>query len=409
MTDSPRSIAKIRIRRLLIGVFAVSFASSRAPAQQQPVEFNHGFANQGTAWVPTADYLRQRLQIETLTPTTPWYASFGDQSAALGNALNAWGRSSDIGLAHSNGGLVARNYVQVNGYASRINRLATIGTPHRGAPIAENVINGRLPGYFGSLAFAIGNAGDFYANNDPDWNSPYPVVNYGVQTALNIMYYAGATLSSNRSLAGLGIAAAFPVTQQERPIAPFIGQINSSGGLGTEAAVLRRRVGISTQVYPPFAFCSIVSSNVGGCLRTRAYAQQGALSLYFYYSEHPNWWLAAHAEYWLDVYWYLRLIDVAWHDFIGALTFDQYGYPLALPSDGFIPESSSRYPAANIQYVIPLSTAWISHTEQKDHPTARGKFESVLITEFGVTRRPTTTNPPPDECVPKPGQITCAV
>lgn len=392
---------------LLFGLFAAVLPILRVSAQQ-PVEFNHGFANQGTAWVPTSDYLRQRLQIQTLTPTTTWYRPFDEQSADLQNALSNWGRSSVIGLSHSNGGLVARNYVQRNGYGSRINRLATIGTPHHGAPIAESVINGNVFNFFGNLAASIGGAANFYANNDPDWYAG-PVVTPVMQSAIDVWYYVGNALADNSSLAGLGIAAALPVTQEDRPASTFISRINSPGGLGAESSVLGRRVGISTQVYPTNALCSVLTSNVGACRRSRAFMKHVALSLYFHYREHPSWWLSSHASYWLNVYWYLALTDVAWHDFIGALTFTQSGWPMALPSDGFIPESSSRYPGANVQYVIPLSSASISHTEQKDHPTSRNRFDYVLTNDFGVARRSTTSDPPPDECVPEPGQLTCAV
>ncbi len=62
------------------------------------------------------------------------------------------------------------------------------------------------------------------------------------------------------------------------------------------------------------------------------------------------------------------------------------------PSDAFIPHWSSHYPGANVQYNLYLPSYNISHTEEKDHPAARSRFEDVLKYDFGVQPRSTTTD-----------------
>lgn len=398
-------------RRLLAaaGLALALVAGERAAAQDQPVEFNHGFGNQASAWVPTANYLSGRLQIEPRTPGTPWFRRFDDQAAALGNDLNAWGRTSIIGMAHSNGGLVARNYAQLNGSGSRINRLATIGTPHAGAPIAASVVNGRVVNYFGNAFGSLLYAIDFYATHDPAWNSNR-VVNFATRNAFDIFGQISYFFADNSRFVGMGIGATLPATLDEIPGAPFITRLNSGSGLATESSVLARRVGMSTQVPPNGAFFRLVTTDVGTARAVQAITAAGALALYYHYREHPNWWLASRANSWLQVYWYATLLDVAWHDFIGALQSWNGYYARVLPSDAFIPGWSSQFPNAHAQYNLYLPAYNISHTEQRDHPAARNKIEEVFVNQFGVGYRPVPPPddpPPPEECVPTPPQLQC--
>ncbi|MGH7457621.1 MAG: esterase/lipase family protein [Longimicrobiaceae bacterium] len=395
-----------RFAATMCGILAALATASATAAQEQPVEFNHGFSNQGTAWVPTANYLEDLLQIDIRTPETTWHASFDDQSAELRSDLNAWGRNSIIGLAHSNGGLVARNYVQRNDYSSRIDRLATIGTPHLGATIAANVINGRVFNYFGGMAASIFGALSFYEANDPDWYTD-PVISYALQFSFGAMQYLGYALASNSSLVGLGFGYSLPVTQQDVPGSTFLSQLNSPGGLNTESAILTRKVGISTQVIPNYALLSVISSDPGTWAIIRVIAKYGALALYFHYREHPDYWLQAHAGDWLTVAWYLHLMPVAWHDFIGAVQgFDGFNVYI-YPSDGMIPHWSTEYPDAYRQINMDLPTFHISHTQQKDHPAARQEFKDVLIGDFDVLQRTDEPPPEPEPCVPPPGKFIC--
>ena len=375
---------------------ALALAAAAPAAAQVPVALNHGFANQGSAWQPTAQYLYNRLNIVTLTPTTSWHRPFSEQSAQLRDQLNSWGYGGVVGLAHSNGGLVARNYVQQNGWGSRYDRLATIGTPHHGAPIATSVIQGRPFNFFGSMAMSIAGAFDFYARYDWDFYR-YPVVGWITEHALSSMYNVGAFMANHDRFLGLGISAAIPVTWDDRPESGFIAGLNSSGGLGVESSVLWHRVGISTQVNPNLALFSLITSNPRNAKALQRAGAAGALSLYFYYRSHPDWWLASNAWRWQEVYWYLTLMDVAWHDFIGALAyFHPAGFAAVYPSDGFIPHWSSAYPGAYAQYNLNQPYYHISHTEQKDHPSARSRFYSVLRYDFGVPDRYSEPPPPGD-------------
>lgn len=374
---------------------AVLIAAAAPAAAQQPVEFNHGFAAQGSAWVPTANLLRDEFEIETLTPTTQFGARFDVQSAQLRSHLDAWGRTGVIGMAHSNGGIVARNYTHLTGYGSRLNRLMTIGTPHRGAPIAQNLLNGRAPRYFGFMAGSIAGAFDFYFNNDPDWRI-HPVVDWFTQNAFEAVHYLGMALGHGSAFVGFGFGQAFPATQDEIPGSTWITQFNDPYYTHSlEPAVLYRRVGVATQVNPNGALFRLISSDPRGWRFAQAIAASAALDLYNYYRNHWDWWLAAHADYWLNAYWYIALLDVAWADFTGALVSFNGWYARVSASDAFIPGWSSQYPNASVQYNMYLPYYDISHSEQMDHSATRNKFRSVLANDFGVPKR--YVPPPPEE------------
>lgn len=382
------------LHRAALAALIAAAAAQPAPAQQ-PVEFNHGFANQGSAWVPTANYLRDKFEIETLTPTTSFGARFDNQSAQLASQLNTWGRTGVIGMAHSNGGIVARNYTHLAGSGSRLNRLMTIGTPHRGASIAANVLNGRAPRYFSFMAGSIAGAFDFYFNNDPDW-SIHPVVDFFTENAFGAIHYLGMVLGHGSAFVGLGVGNTLPATQDEVPGSWWISQFNDPYYTGSlEPSLLYRRVGVATQVRPNGALFRLVSSDARGWRFAQAVAASGALGLYHYYRNHWDWWLAAHADYWLQAYWYIALLDVAWADFTGALVSFNGWWAVVTPSDAFIPHWSSQYPNANVQYNLYSPYYDISHTEQRDHPSTRSRFETILANDFGVPRR--YVPPPPDD------------
>lgn len=388
--------ARRRFLRLIGWSFSMLVLASPVIAQNQPVVFNSGFNSQGSAWVPTASWLQQRLLIDILTPNTGWNQGFAAQGFNYGSALNAWGRTNVIGLSHSNGGIVTRTYAGANGAASRLDRLATVGTPHRGAPIAANVLNGNVINYFSNWSGSIAAALYFYSQYDPDWWFGNGIT----EIALGWLYQASTWIATNAAFTGLGIGVASPVTGDVLPGSPFISQLNSASNLAIEASALDQRVGISTQVHPDGAFFALISSDPGEWRRVQAFGAYGALALYLYYDNHPDFWLAAHADYWLQVFWYTYLLDIAWQDFIGALVEWNGAYAVVLPSDGFIPEWSSQYPGATLQRNLSLPAFNISHTSQMNDPAARLEYLFVLRDVFGVLPSPGAPPSPPSgpEC-----------
>lgn len=382
---------------------------SLARAQNVPVAFIHGFNSNGQAWNQTASLLRSRLQITTITPTTPWTEQFATQSAVLRDALNTWGQSGVIALAHSNGGLNTRNYVQTQGASTRINRLITINTPHGGAPLAQYVLQGAVFAYFGNMANAIGQALSFYAYNDPEWGQG------GVLRPASIylgqgMQYLGQTLARNDIYVGLGFGAAVPVTQQEVPNSAFLNALNN--GLGTEANLLSARIGISNDLHPNGALFELISSNPEGWRRFRSAAMANFALLYDYYDNGPDPYLANYAWLWRQAYLYVAEMDLAWQDYIGALAgfYAPLGIANLYHNDGFIPSYSSAYPGATLQinYFMPQYPS-IPHTGEMDDPFMRTEYENILKNRFGVLAQPGVGDPyePPPECITVNAKTIC--
>lgn len=155
-----------------------------------------------------------------------------------------------------------------------------------------------------------------------------------------------------------------------------------------------------------------MTSNPALARSLQAIVAGAALELYNYYYDHPDWWLAAHADYWAQVYLTVSHLDVAWQDFTGALVgFNGY-YALIVPSDGFIPGPRSQFPGAQAQYNLYLPQyPNIPHMAQMDHPVTRAQFDRVLNGDFLIARQ--APPPPPNNggsgCVPTGHSLRCPI
>ncbi len=105
---------------------------------QRTVVFVHGLGANRAGFLPLRGYLRLHGHAQQLSYD---YRSSGSlESLALGlkRAIDTSVGGGRIDLvAHSMGGLVARFYLQQLGGARRVDRLITLGTPHRGSHAAN--------------------------------------------------------------------------------------------------------------------------------------------------------------------------------------------------------------------------------------------------------------------------------
>jgi len=120
---------------------------SGLPALRRPVVLVHGllgFSRFAVRDVTLARYFRgvpERLAaagIRTHAPALPPTGSIARRAEALAKAVRAIpGRGKVHVVAHSMGGLDARHALAHLGIARRVLSLTTIGTPHRGTPVAD--------------------------------------------------------------------------------------------------------------------------------------------------------------------------------------------------------------------------------------------------------------------------------
>ncbi|HET9453798.1 MAG TPA: hypothetical protein VFO66_05920, partial [Gemmatimonadaceae bacterium] len=112
-------------------------------AQDRPVVFQHGMASDGSTWNSMAQEIQRRLHVVPVQPSIDWKAREQDQASALAAIVNSHsataGSASFPFVGHSNGGIVSREYRRQGG---RIDGLLTLNSPHQGAAIATNFLNG---------------------------------------------------------------------------------------------------------------------------------------------------------------------------------------------------------------------------------------------------------------------------
>lgn len=151
ITFSSRLIRPLKVRRLAAALLALSLpmlatiaSAPPAPAAlaNDPVivvagTFSPGFANQ---------LIAQRLRNKGFDVTVFELPTLGTQSIAttakaLGpivDQVRARTGAARVDLVgHSQGGLVARDYVKNNGGAAKVDKIVTLGTPHYGTALAN--------------------------------------------------------------------------------------------------------------------------------------------------------------------------------------------------------------------------------------------------------------------------------
>jgi triacylglycerol lipase len=155
----------------LEGVAPVPGPTERGPPL--PVVLVHGLFGFDRIGVPGArlHYFRgiakhlEAIGCHAHAVRLPAMASVPERAQALADKINALPHERVDIIAHSLGGLDARYALAKLGLAKRVRSLVTIGTPHRGSPIADLAVAGTL----GLLRKAIGKLG--ITSHAVDWLS----------------------------------------------------------------------------------------------------------------------------------------------------------------------------------------------------------------------------------------------
>jgi pimeloyl-ACP methyl ester carboxylesterase len=136
------------LRIFLLGQVLQPWLAPRDPARIEPgvtpVLFVHGIYCNAGVWHRLLDALRgagtRNLFCLNLTPPLAGIDRFAAQLAQrVEEVCKACGTQKVIVVAHSMGGLVARAWLARLGDRSRLARLVTIGSPHRGSRLARLV------------------------------------------------------------------------------------------------------------------------------------------------------------------------------------------------------------------------------------------------------------------------------
>ena len=106
-------------------------------SQSNTVSFIHGLGDNYTIWNNMAGQLSSEFVFYRDN------VSYNSANAVSNTASSVYIPSGTVSVAHSLGGLVAREHLRQKG-TGKMNALITVGTPNLGAPVAVNVQNGRL-------------------------------------------------------------------------------------------------------------------------------------------------------------------------------------------------------------------------------------------------------------------------
>jgi pimeloyl-ACP methyl ester carboxylesterase len=378
----PRTLLRVAV----VVVWAGVLDGRLARAQDRPVVFIHGVASDSETWREAADRLHGRLEIAPERPDVSWRSSIESQGSGLQARYGAL-PASTIAVGHSLGGLVARQWSR----SRELGGLVTIGTPHRGAPIA-NHINEWL-GFNSSLFAAIGTVFERLGKASYDqWWWVYPAV----QRALNWGGYL-ADFSVYHLLVDMGMQSGFPFTQQVYVGSPYLDALNRE--VGRESAAVPHRVGIVNTASEYWR---------GGPFRLKNPEYAGELSVLTATAA------AALDYYGLQVYAQADPLDTEaqalafglWDAAFWLWNFEEFwcratsdDRPIwsghCLPNDGFVPTWSQFHPGATVNFEVNGGPVHTEETEGFD------EFVYAALTNFmHVPARGAT---PPGSPAPSPG------
>lgn len=131
-----------KIRRYTVKKYMLVFVllagfSVAGFSQSNTVSFIHGLGDNYTIWNNMAGQLSSEFVFYRDN------VSYNSANAVSNTASSINFPSGTVTVAHSLGGLVAREYLRQKG-TQKMNALITVGTPNLGAPAAVNVQNGNL-------------------------------------------------------------------------------------------------------------------------------------------------------------------------------------------------------------------------------------------------------------------------
>ena len=398
------------LKGVLVGLIATTGATlaSSANAQDVPVVFVHGVNSDSTYWLPIAGQLSAILRLSPVTKSTIFYRSEAEQATLLSSKLSEDARTSSSSLrlgfvAHSNGGLVSR---QLSKTDARLEKLATVGVPHRGARLADNWLNYGVYNYGNYVVSSMFAPLNFYVNNDPAVPS---IVQFVAIPAFNVLGGIFNVIDQLMCpIAGLCVGLevinqVVPVVHDLKTTSPFIGSLNESGNLAREASAISKRIGLYTAIEPANGLFHLLFPNdVNTLATTRALLTATYLSLWSHYEFDADYELWAHRQLWLNGAVALIDIDANWYSLIGTLeshtvnlnpSTGQYTTQTVIyANDGLIDHRSAGYPNGTL---IQQVTGNIAHSQQSSSTAVKNRLENILQVEFGLTQRSAPPPPPP--------------
>lgn len=362
---------------------ALALAAGRSPAlaQDRPTIFLHGFHSVGSDWADAAARMRSALAIDSRTPDLPWRQTYEQQAQALGQSPAASSLPmAPILVGHSNGGVVAREF----GRTRAVNGIATIGTPHHGAPI--------VPAFGVWLTFQASApalleevVSSFAQPSDLTWT--FGSIQGGLGWVSDFSIWSVVYLASV-----LGLDASMPVAAEMAPGSSYLSGLNSSANLQHEAAAIPGRVGVVSIAHeyywagPARAIFPAGADGVAAALYGTAYGLLYWGSYIMSESDPTDTHAMRQAMALIGLGNFLLSIDPMYCRLVSGAPGGE-----CLPNDGVVPYTSQEFPGApNI--FMGLDDSGPAHTQERDW--GEGVLADALSSFMHVPARGTTTPPP---------------
>lgn len=333
-----------------------------ASAEDTPVVFVHGIFSSGDAWRQTAARLASTLRIEPHVVDLNSRDLLENQAAQL-HALKGGLPSHTIAVAHSQGGLISRQWSR----SKTLGGLLTLGTPHFGAPLSRNALDVI---HFNHVLYNLfGLVSTWGYDTEVGW----------VVAALSHYVANGLQLSSGvaaRLLSTVAVSGYVPVAPQLAPGSNLLVTLNDDGNLLRESYGIGRRVGLNFIAHDYWR--AGVGVGLAPDYREWIWGVQLALppvldyAAAFVETHYPSkFGLAAQLR---NASGFVRELDPMW---CWAVTNDR---TCRTPHDGIVPTSHQVYPNAT-NYVV----GGPAHTQETDR--SEPEIRSVLVTAMGVAYR----------------------
>jgi pimeloyl-ACP methyl ester carboxylesterase len=331
------------IARLLLTIAITSGVASG----QVPIVFVHGLNSSGAAWGGTPAAVSGPLGLAPIVPSLPSFLFYDQQSAI----------PTLIAVGHSNGGMVSRS-ANATAPQQPMQGIITIGTPHQGALLAANGIQGEVTYFLTNWGFNITEPLIVYAGYVLDDLCAFicPRLYDGVQAVYNGSFNALFNYGYLTNLAGQ-VAEQTTVLGQMEPGSGFLQQINGGANLGREAGALVNRISIASQ--SPYNWTSMYAAvspdNAQGNTNWETLASLSFDALYNYYYDYTDygdaymWDKRFNAYLWAVGRDELSGTNYHWCNLIGGWN---YGAGRC-ESDGVVAVWAAQWPGQNAGYVIP--------------------------------------------------------
>ncbi len=379
-------IAPSSLRRALAIVGIALVGVRPIAAQDRPVAFVHGLRSQGSDWAATAARLGSRLAISPRTPDLPWKQPYEQQAQTLNQSSAMTGLStSPMAVGHSNGGIISRELSRLR----HLDGIATIGTPHRGAPMVPGfgqwlVFQANVPSFLDSVVFAFA--------GQSDWSWAFANIQGALSWISDFSIWSVVYLAAT-----VGIDTVVPVMAEMQPGSPYLVSLNSSANLQREAADVPARVGV-VSVAHNFFWAGPARAITPDHADEIAVALYGTASALLYWSSYilleadPTDIMAfRQSSALVGLSWFLLSIDPFYCSLISG------GECVA--NDGVVPYTSQEYPGAPNIY-IGLDNDGPAHSQEM--PLGENVLADALTWYLHVPVRTATPAPPPPPPPPPP-------